>query len=250
MNILLTNDDGIQTHGIQALAKEASKRGHKAIVVAPKEQRSANSHYITLHNPIHVKQLKNTEWESYWVDGTPADCTRIALLSLFPEGIDMVISGINEGHNLGRAIIYSGTCGAAREAVICGKPAIASSINFHATEEMVDYAAKVTIDMAEKLFSTPPASPEVFLNLNFPALPPSEMKAPKMAYVSAVTPNDHYDEYQSPRKQRYFFIGGSYVLEQGNAGSDVQLLQDGHITLSFISIAEDKNILDADFLDK
>ncbi len=250
MNILLTNDDGVHTYGLAALAKETIKRGHRPIVVAPSKQRSANSHYITLHNPILVKQLKNTDYDSYSVDGTPADCTRLALLNLYPDEIDMVISGINDGLNVGRAIIYSGTCGAAREAVICGKKAIAASIDFHADMDMIDFAAAFTLDMAEKLHRTEIATRESFLNINVPAIPVNRIKEARMAFISAVTPNDHYVEFASPRKQRYFFIGNDYVMEEGTPGSDVQLLHEGHIALSFLSIAEDRQILESDFLER
>lgn len=250
MNILFTNDDGIHTYGITALAKEAARRGHRAIIVAPSEQRSANSHYITLHDPVLIQPLQDADFESYAVDGTPADCARIALLNLFPKDIDMVISGINDGWNAGRAILYSGTCGAAREAVICGKKAIASSINFHADHAMIDYAAAFTIDMAERLHRSEIQTKDAFLNINVPALPTAQIKEPKMAFISAVTPKDHYVEFISPRKQRYFFIGNDYAMEQGTPGSDVQLLNEGHITLSFLSIAEDAEILEPRFLER
>ncbi len=248
MKLLFTNDDGVTKYGILALANEAVRRGHTVYMVAPKEQRSANSHFITIHNPIEVYELKDRGYYCYAVDGSPADCTRIALLAMLEDEIDMVISGINNGYNAGRAVIYSGTCAAAREAVILGKKAIASSIDDNASKEMIDFAAKFTIDMAEKLYIQKVSIKDAFLNINVPALPVSEIKEAKMAYVSEVVPNDNYIAYESPRHQKYYFLNNTSEWQSGNPGSDVGLLNQSHITLSFISIAEDKTVHEADFL--
>ena len=130
MNILITNDDGINAPGISLLAEAAAQFGN-VTVVAPASQCSAMSHRITLDRPMG---LRKHEWgmdgvTAYSLDGTPADCIRAALDAIMPEKPDVVLSGINHGYNVGYDIAYSGTVGAAMEALMSGIPAIALSQN-------------------------------------------------------------------------------------------------------------------------
>ena len=128
MNILITNDDGIRADGIIELAKELAKT-HNIYVVAPDTQRSATGHAITIHNPIMVnKEYIDDNISAYSISGTPADCVKIGVEALFKEvNIDMVLSGINNGPNLGTDVIYSGTVSAAIEGFVQNKPSIALS---------------------------------------------------------------------------------------------------------------------------
>ena len=130
MNILVTNDDGIQAQGIGVLAKAASRFG-KVTVVAPARQCSAMSHRITLGSPMRLERVE-FPWENvtaYSLTGTPADCVKAALDAILPEKPDVVLSGINHGYNVGFDVVYSGTVGAAMEALMNGIPAIALSQN-------------------------------------------------------------------------------------------------------------------------
>ncbi len=127
MNILLTNDDGIEAKGIQVLARRLEKDGHAVYVIAPDSNRSAVSHHITMYNVNTLKEAGKNRWAC---SGYPSDCVCIGLKSdLFDFKFDLVISGINEGANMGTDIIYSGTCGAARQAILDGLPAIALSVD-------------------------------------------------------------------------------------------------------------------------
>ncbi len=144
MRILITNDDGIMSEGIYALAKELEK-DNDVTIVAPEAQRSAQSHAITLNKPLVVKEVKleGLKSKAYSISGTPADCVRASMEMLVDEKIDMVFSGINMGLNSGMDILYSGTVSAAIEANIFNKPAIAISA------ELID--GKINYEIAAKL---------------------------------------------------------------------------------------------------
>ena len=131
MRILLTNDDGIDAEGIYTLAKELEKN-YEVIIVAPDNQRSAQSHAITLFQPIVVKEVKldGLKSKAYSISGTPADCVRVGLDALSGGDIDLVFSGINLGLNAGMDILYSGTVSAAIEANIHNIPSIAVSAEY------------------------------------------------------------------------------------------------------------------------
>lgn len=250
MHVLLTNDDGINSKNLTALADECLKRGHKITLVAPVSQCSANSHYVTINNPVEVFEIKDREYRCFALNGTPADCTRIGIYNLVDEPVDVVISGINQGWNAGRAIIYSGTVGAAREALLCDTRAVASSIAYDATDKMIADCAKFTLDMTEKMLADKSCPKDALLNINYPALSKSDILDPKMTFISTTIPNDRYVEYNSPRGQRYFFLANNYEFKCSVEGSDVNLLLKGHPVLSFVSIAEKNEILEKDFLSK
>ena len=169
MNILLANDDGIECEGIQVLAERLS-RDHKVFVVAPESNRSAVSHHLTMFGATKLSEYKKNQWAC---SGFPADCAFIGTKSnLFDEKIDVVVSGINAGSNLGTDIIYSGTCGAARQAVLDGIPAIAVSVDpdwSKVKQEGIKYAALAdfvakNLETLAGLSST--EYPRIFVNVN------------------------------------------------------------------------------------
>lgn len=174
MNILLTNDDGVDAPGLRA-AFEAVRELGRVHVVAPKSERSACSHTITLRGPINVQRLKHAAYgEAFAVDGTPADCVRLAVAELIGEPIDLTVSGINLGANAGVDTFYSGTVAGARESVILGVPAMALS---HAVLRGVapdwDCAAKAAGELVRQLLrETLPGAG--FWSVNFPISIPSD----------------------------------------------------------------------------
>lgn len=152
MKVLITNDDGINAKGIYVLAKEIEKE-HEVIIAAPDNQRSACGHSITLTRPLIIKEVKleGVESKAYSVDGTPADCVRVAVDKLVDGKVDIVISGINKGVNLGTDVIYSGTVSAAIEAAIYKTPSIAISSEFKDEKENYEIAAKTVLSVLKKL---------------------------------------------------------------------------------------------------
>lgn len=168
MRILLTNDDGVYAQGIWSLAKELEK-DHDVLIVAPEDQRSAQSHSITLHKPIIIKKVKldGIRSDAYSISGTPADCVRVGMEELAKGEIDIVFSGINMGLNSGMDILYSGTVSAAIEGNLYKLPSVAVSAEW--TKEGVNYeiAAKYALTVLAKIKKEKLLTPMV-LNLNTP----------------------------------------------------------------------------------
>lgn len=182
MNILITNDDGLQAAGLQRLARALHEdAGAKIYICAPDGQRSATGHGITMNKPIRVEEeeLENTElaWKT---SGLPADCVKIAKEFLSRKGvrIDMVFSGINHGGNLGTDALYSGTVSAALEGSLCGFPSAAVSVDSHEAEHF-EYACELAVNAAkaiEKQIAEGTADCRTVLNINTPNLPKNEIK--------------------------------------------------------------------------
>ncbi|NMD38567.1 MAG: 5'/3'-nucleotidase SurE, partial [Christensenellaceae bacterium] len=217
MHILFANDDGIQSDGLKYLAEEALKRGYDVTVCAPNTQRSAASHCITLSSPILVEQLKHTSYPAYAIHGTPVDCVRIGLDQLVNKPVDMVISGINDGYNDGRSILYSGTVAAAKEAALSGLKSVAVSIDEHADENMLKNAASLALDLANKFYNMGNPPKDCILNINIPSIDKDSLKEPVMCYPSNYFRSDGYVEYISPRRGRFFWLDKQYE----GAGPDV-----------------------------
>lgn len=230
MRILITNDDGINARGIIALAKEISKK-HEIIVVAPREQKSASSHSISIHNPIKIREEKlDDNFKAYSLVGTPADCTQ-AGLSLLGENIDLVISGINRGLNCGTDILYSGTVSAAVEGAIYSVPSIAISMDVDWSKEDEDYskAAKwisKILDVAEKDY----LKDNVVLNINVPNINEEDIKGLKVCRLGKSTYKTNYILVEENEDKVYVTKGTrNDILEDD---SDLYFLSQGYVTLT------------------
>lgn len=179
MNVLLTNDDGIRAPGLMALVRAFSGAGHRMFVCAPDRERSAASHSGTFNRPLHAEAIDLPGAERAWaVDGTPSDCAALGLFLAREAGIDLVVSGINRGMNMGGACVYSGTVAAALEAAMDGTQALAVSLYIDPWgkgEEDFDSAAKAALRVAEWLPSHPLPTGCMY-NLNVPALPYEQIK--------------------------------------------------------------------------
>ncbi|MGM0396117.1 MAG: 5'/3'-nucleotidase SurE [Bacillota bacterium] len=200
MKILLANDDGIMAEGIHTLAKVLEEE-HDVIIVAPETQRSAQSHAITLHKPIVIKEveLEGIKSPAYSISGTPADCVRVGMEELADDKIDVVFSGINMGLNSGMDILYSGTVSAAIEANLYGIPSVAVSAEWTKKGLNYEIAAKYALQILEKLETEKMGMP-IVLNLN--------------------TPYDLYDEYKPIKVCK---IGGpiyDYYLAEKNGNGE------------------------------
>ncbi|EEH98541.1 5'/3'-nucleotidase SurE [Clostridium tertium] len=230
MKILITNDDGINARGIIALAKEISKK-HEIIVVAPREQKSASSHSISINNPIKIREEKLDEnFKAYSLVGTPADCTQ-AGLSLLGGDIDIVISGINRGLNCGTDILYSGTVSAAVEGAIYSVPSIAISMDVDWSKEDEDYskAAKwisKILDVAEKGY----LKENVVLNVNVPNINEEDIKGLKVCRLGKSTYKTNYILVEENEDKVYVTKGTrNDILEDD---SDLYFLSQGYVTLT------------------
>ncbi len=227
MRILLTNDDGYHAPGIQALAAALSARGDTVWVVAPRTNRSGTSCSLTLDRPLAVTQHNDTH---YAVDGTPADCVHIALTGLASVAdFDVVLSGINDGANLGDDAIHSGTLGAATQAHLYGLPALASSLVDKGWLHL-DTAVAVTLRTLDQLMAQ--AAPALW-NLNIPNAAAAPRSA--LARVGRRTASLPVQALLSPKGEQLFWLGyaGDVVCD---AGTDMALIEAGFATISPITI--------------
>jgi len=231
MKIVLTNDDGIDAPGINILKKTLEEDGHDIIVIAPSKEQSATSHSITLHEPIRI--LKRDE-NAYAVTGSPADCIILASKVILKEPVDLVISGINGGQNMGEDILYSGTVAAALEAMFTGYRAIALSISSYRDQKFIT-AALFMKDFLRKGLQELIGDNEVF-NINVPNLDLEEIKGVRVTS----TGNRHYEDFvteqKDPRGRNLYWIGGtSEPLWKNVEGTDFKALHENYISITPIS---------------
>jgi 5'-nucleotidase len=232
MNILITNDDGINAPGILALAKEVSKE-HQVIIVAPREQKSASSHSISIHNPIKIREefIDELNCKAYSVMGTPADCTQVGI-SFLSDNIDLVISGINKGTNLGIEILYSGTVSAAIEGAIYGIPSIAISMDVDYERNDEDYSKAVKwlmkiLNIAKESY----LKSDIVLNLNIPNLNEKNIKGIKVCKVGKSTYKTEYILLESSDKDKTYKTKGiRNKIEEEE--TDLYFLSQGYVTLT------------------
>lgn len=231
MRLLITNDDGINAEGIYILAKELEKE-HEVIIVAPDNQRSACGHSITLTRPLILKEVKlqNIKAKAYSLDGTPADCVRIAVDRFIEGKVDMVISGVNKGVNLGTDVIYSGTVSAAIEAAIYKIPSIAISSEVIEDKNNYELAAKT---VAKVLFKVKGKSikDDVVLNINMPLIPEKEIKGIKVCKIGSRTYNNCYIESKDENGDISYDVIGE-IKESSELDTDVYYFNEGYITLT------------------
>ena len=202
MRILITNDDGIYAPGLWALVKSLKDR-NGVIVVAPDREQSAIGTAITLHHPLRVQQVKPeiSGVETWAVGGTPGDSVIMGISSLSKSKVDLVISGINNGPNIGDDILISGTVGAALQAYFHGLSAIAVSIDELNSTHLEDAAGFIALLVAELGLSP---KPEYFLNINFPALPLNKIKGVSITKVSTSGYCDTAEEGSDGRRKYYW----------------------------------------------
>lgn len=227
MKLLLTNDDGIDAPGLAALQQAVAKLG-SAITVAPHEHLSGCSHQTTTNRGLKLTEVASSR---YSLDGTPADCTRVGLLHVEPD-VDWVLSGINEGGNLGVDVFMSGTVAAVREAALLGKPAVAFS-QYQTGREPFDWQA--TAQLVEHLLPelmSHRLQPGAFWNVNFPD-PVACRQKPKVVFC----PLDHEPLPVSYHQQDgLFHYRADYHGRPRRNGSDVDVCFSGNIAVTQIPI--------------
>jgi len=204
MDILISNDDGIEAIGIRVLAD--SMRGLGGVtIVAPDKNRSGASNSLTLDSPIRIKEL---EKGVYRVAGTPTDCVHVALTGLLDEDPDIVVSGINAGANLGDDVIYSGTVAAAMEGRFLGFPAVALSLVFaeQAQEHNYDTAGEAAIRLVRQL-QRDPLPADTILNVNVPDCPWSEIRGFEVTRLGHRHRAEPVVKTRDPRGREMYWIG-------------------------------------------
>lgn len=222
--ILVTNDDGIFSDGLAALAKALEAVGD-VTVVAPASEQSASAHSLTLTRPLRLRQIDERQ---YSVDGTPTDCVLIALTKIMPDNPpDIVVSGINYGANLGDDVTYSGTVAGALEAAIFKLPGIAVSLVTR-SEFNFTYAAEFAAKLAAKVLREG-LPPGVLLNVN---VPPGEIRGARWAHQGTKTVRSLIHEGVDPRGRPYYWIGEQQTAWQEAGDSDYAAIGDGLVAIT------------------
>lgn len=239
MHFLIANDDGIAAPGLHALALEAANAGHTVTVCAPVSQQSACGHRLTLTAPMMVRPYPLPGVDAYALDGSPVDCVRIGK-HIAKTPVDFCLSGINDGENIGTGLFYSGTAAAAREAAMLYIPSLAVSVQIGADEALLRFAARKAIELAQYLMRHP--MPRLtFCNLNVPRLAPEDIKPVHLATIADSYYLDGYEQRINPRGVSYFWLEAKEVIEDAQPGTDVALLRQGHMTVSFVGGLMDHN---------
>ena len=234
MNILLTNDDGVHSPGIEKLAKHLQDE-HQLWIVAPSGERSASGHSITMNLPLFAKKINLAglkDIPAYKVSGTPADSVKLALRSIIKEKIDLVVSGINLGSNLGSDIFCSGTTSAALEAAVLGLKGLAVSLEMKDISSM-DYlpdAAKCV----EIFLSQIDVEKDVrqVINMNIPAIPFDKIKGFRFGRQGEMQYDEKYEKRTDPRGREYYWLSGGFVGDREGNETDSNILSEGYIALT------------------
>lgn len=231
MKLLLTNDDGIQSPALLALAKELEKE-HELIIAAPDTQKSATGHSITIQTPIIIRPvtLKGISSNAYSISGTPADCVRVAIDKLANDNFDMVVSGINLGTNLGTDVLYSGTVSAAIEAAIYKIPSIAISSEVRKEKLCYDIAAK----FAPKILNIAIKNgirEDLVLNVNVPCVEEKDIKGIKVCPIGDKTYDNYYLESTTENNEIAVLLRGTPNANVGE-NTDKFYFNNGYVTIT------------------
>jgi 5'-nucleotidase len=229
MRILVTNDDGISSEGLIALTAALS-RLYEVWILAPDKERSGASHGLTLGAPCRIKRVGD---RSFSCSGTPSDCVVLAMLGAIGPKPDLVVSGINHGPNLGTDIVYSGTCAAAREAVLSGIPGIAVScvpddgaFKYGAAAAFVDRNLGALISACTS---------DAFVNVNAPSSDDESLRARWCPPCSRIYGNE-LESFRGPDGSSYCFITGGGSGVDGGSPNDFSVVAEGMIALSAIVV--------------
>jgi 5'/3'-nucleotidase len=222
--ILVTNDDGVHSPGIRALAASVEHLG-EVFLVAPTQEASAIGHALTLRHPLRLEEVGR---RMYAVDGTPTDCVNIGVTTVIKGLPDLVLSGINKGWNLGDDITYSGTVAGALEGALLGVPAIAVSLRFTRGDFDFTYAARAAAEFAERVLLRG-LPPRTFLNINVPRGAPRGVRVTVQAKRNHIT---SVSERCDPKGRSYYWIEEGQDEWQPHDRSDYQAVRDGYVSVT------------------
>lgn len=236
MKILITNDDGIHGRGLFELANVARNFGD-VVIVAPDRERSACGHAMTLRDPLRVNPVDFHGLEAYTVNGVPVDCINVGLTVAYPDGCDLVLSGINLGPNLGFDITYSGTVAGAMEGAINGIRSIALSLAVFVVEAPPHWetASKWLSENFEHLAQAP-IEDLTFLNVNIPSIAHTELRGTKIAEMGKRVYKDRVERRDDPWGRPYYWQGGQALMSANQPHTDVQAVNEGFVSVTPLSL--------------
>ncbi len=230
MKILLSNDDGYQAPGLQALADALSTLA-EIVVVAPDQDRSGASNSLTLVNPLRARTMENGFIR---VDGTPTDCVHLAITGLLEDEPDLVVSGINAGPNMGDDVLYSGTVAAATEGRFLGLPAIAISMNSHDPEHL-ETGARVALELVQRLIRSP-LTENVILNVNVPDLPYAELRGFRSTRLGHRHKAEPVVKTTDPRGKTIHWVGPAGAEQDAGPGTDFHAVREGFVSVTPLQV--------------
>ncbi len=236
MHILVSNDDGYQSDGLQILVEHLSLLAD-ITVVAPNQNHSAASHSLTLRRPLHIEQINE---RTFAVDGTPTDCIHLAITGLFSDRPppDMVVSGINHGENLGDDVLYSGTVAAAMEGRFLGLPALAISA-VSSKKECLETAALVAQKVVKNLMQgclRQALSKDVVLNINVPDCPLRALKGIQSTRLGNRHPSEPAIKEKDPHGNTIYWVGLQGKEQDAGRGTDFFAIANNHVSVTPLHI--------------
>lgn len=229
MKILISNDDGYLAPGIIALANALAPIA-EIVVVAPDSNRSGSSNSLTLDRPLSVQRAENG---FYFVNGTPSDCVHVALTGLLNFRPDLIVSGINQGQNMGDDTLYSGTVAAATEGYLFGISAIAFSQLDKGWEEL-DAAAVVAREIVERRFDT--LAQPYLLNVNIPNLPYDQLRSTQATRLGKRHESEAVIQDKDPHGRSIYWIGPPGAARDAGKGTDFHATANGHVSITPLQI--------------
>jgi len=227
MRILCTNDDGIFARGLD-LSAEVCQQVGEVFVVAPDREQSGASHSLTLYKPLRAMPRGKGRWA---VDGTPTDCTMLALGAILPERPSVVVSGVNHGPNMGEDVLYSGTVAAAMEAVSLGLPAVALSFAGHDLDLLPTWRDPLE-RLVASILRSPMLEPPTFLNVNLPPIPGEKVRGVRITTLGSRVYEGSLQKMTDPFGRDLFWIGGGQINWKGDELSDVAAVNDGYVSVT------------------
>lgn len=231
MRILLTNDDGIYSPGIAAL-KHVTKDLGEVTVVAPDVEQSGVGHSVTLSHPLRIRKVYiDKEFFGYGVNGSPADCVKLAVLEIMKgKGPDLVVSGINLGANVGIHTLYSGTVAASIEGAILSIPSIAISLEISVMPD-ISQAAQVAKGIIDCVLHH--GLPEgTLLNVNIPSIPKGELKGIRITRQYANDFDERFDKRTDPGGKAYYWLAGGDGYAMDEHDTDIHAIKEGYISIT------------------
>jgi len=232
VRVLISNDDGYRAEGLRRLA-EALRPLAEVTIVAPDRNRSGASNSLTLDVPLRVTRA---EENLYYVTGTPTDCVHLAISGLFDFEYDMVVSGINDGANLGDDVLYSGTVAAAMEGRCLGLPAIAVSLctGTHSGKHF-DTAARVVRELVGRLLRQRLDAPMI-LNVNVPDRPYEDLRGLKATRLGNRHRAERVVPSQDPKGHPVYWVGPAGPQQDAGSGTDFQAVAEGHVSITPLQV--------------
>lgn len=230
MRILLSNDDGYFAPGLRILA-EAMRPLAEIVVVAPERNRSGASNSLTLDRPLTIREVGNG---FFYVNGTPTDCVHLAVTGLLDFVPDMIISGINDGANMGDDTIYSGTVAAAMEGYLLDIPSIAVSMSRHDSQHF-DAAARVVTELVRHHQANPLSAP-VLLNINVPDRPYDQLRGLRVVRLGKRHKAEPVVPSTTPRGDIVYWVGAAGAAQDGGEGTDFHAVEHGFVAITPLQI--------------